>query len=105
MPNHIMTTDAEGKPTFTCDGTPTDDCHVYPSCDCEYWNEEHDKEHKPESHELCLLANWYAHPTDTADMYIADGRFEGEIVPPNTSGPIEIEWDECPLWSFKSTNA
>ena len=92
---HTMTI-TDGSPVFTCTGDSTAACHQYPDCDCESWVPgEH--EHPSSSHDECHLAGWYKRPEETAEMFVEDG----DVMPQNASGPIDIEWDECPLWWFE----
>jgi hypothetical protein len=92
---HIMTI-TDGVPVFTCTFDTTADCHQYPDCECESWTTE-GHEHPSSAHDACYLADWYKRPEDTAEMFIEDGS----MMPENASGPIDIEWDEFPLWYFE----
>ena len=104
MPNHTMTTDAEGKPTFSCNGAPSDDCHVYPDCDCENYTPAHDA-HKSVEHADCYLVGWYSHPIDSAAMYYPGDAHDAVPVPPNRAGEIIVDFEVCPLWSFAPEGA
>jgi hypothetical protein len=103
--SHIMTI-TDGVPSFTCTAPADADCHKYPACECEHWGEGH--EHPTVTNPQCWLALWYALGTgDTAEMYYSAERGDSgyEDMPANASGEIDIEFDECPLWSFVDLDA
>lgn len=106
MSEHTMTTDTQSRPTFTCTAPRTAPCHIYADCmtidGCESRDE--NCQHAEVEHDACLLAGWYDEPADTGAMHLDLVEQESDTTPPaNVSGPIEIEWDECPLWSFETS--
>lgn len=101
--SHIMTI-TDGVPSFTCTAPADAACHQYPDCECEHWGDDH--EHPTVTHATCWLTEWYR-LGDIDQMYIDPterGTFTAEM-PLNASGEIDIEFDECPLWSFIDLDA
>lgn len=100
---HTITTDADGQPTFTCTAPAEEGCHIWADClsadGCES-DDEYCK-HAPVRHDHCIYSEWYARPADTISMYVNEDGDDGGPLPANVSnGRIDIEWDECPMWSF-----
>ncbi|TDW31003.1 hypothetical protein [Cryobacterium psychrophilum] len=96
--SHTMTI-TDGVPVFACSFSISASCYQYPDCECESWVPGA-HEHPSITHAECLLAGWFKHPGDTREMFIEDGS----MMPENASGPIEVEWDDCPLWFFTKTD-
>lgn len=86
--------------TFECRGDRTSWCHIYPDCECESWDEEHDREHPSVPHDDCTVQDWFDAGVDTTYYDGDDGDSDFEWMLPERSGPIEIEWDECPVWRW-----
>lgn len=103
MSKHTMTTDAEGRATFRCAEPIDAECHVWADClstdGCE--SEDEDCAHQQVQHEHCIYSEWWRTPEEAKSMHV-DEHLDSDVTPkPNmVDAPIEIEWDECPLWSF-----
>jgi hypothetical protein len=107
MTMHTMTTDAEGQPTFFCTAPLDAPCHVWADClstdGCENVAVE-DCKHEQVQHDGCIYAEWYSTPVDTIALHVDEhGDYDVTPLPNMVDAPIEIEWDECPLWSFAPT--
>lgn len=108
MHHHYMSTDSEGQPTFTCTAPLDAECHIWADClstdGCE--SDDEDCKHAPVRHDHCILSEWFAHPADTIAMH-RDEHGDTEVLPrPDMlHARIEIEWDECPIWSFSPVHA
>ncbi|PRB08595.1 hypothetical protein CQ047_11990 [Microbacterium sp. MYb72] len=108
MSTHTMTTDAEGRATFRCTEPADAACHVWADCLSEDGCESNDGDctHTPVQHDNCIYSVWWSTPEDAESMHV-DENGDSEVTPkPNMiDAPIEIEWDECPLWSFAGGEA
>lgn len=106
MSVHTMTTDADGRATFRCTEAADADCHVWADCLSEDGCESADKNcaHERVQHDNCIYSVWWSTPEDASSMHTDEnGDTDVTPKPSMTDAPIDIEWDECPLWSFAWT--
>lgn len=103
MRTHTMTTDADGRAHFRCWAPADAACRVWADClstdGCE--SDAEDCVHPQVHHDHCIYSEWWATPEDAECMHKNEyGDIDVTPKPNMDDAPIDIEWDECPLWSF-----
>jgi len=110
--SHTITTDAQGRGTFTCTMPANAKCHEWADClsydGCDNYDSDADERGEPECqhpvtvHATCLYSEWYDGADAVECMHLNPVTQESDVRPPASVAAevVTFEWDECPLWSF-----